>query len=518
MVTHTKEPVVNCRSGKNEKNSKHSFPNAKHKKSDGTIRVKTRDIENHYHDCGVYDKCVVADSLMNRVKKLPFTSIELDQSLEGATQKVKNQFRKNKNDELVHLATNIKWWKDEIDKNISHPSTKDRLLLLDFIWFYPEIPIEFIPTKFRPTTFRPTNDNKSELLCYVQKTVHNDENLKKIFYNKNNILEKLFKYYEAVNNLGCLYEETLHMVLMEKFYSPITKFYAPCLVVSYFRDTKVVDIRIEDSSFVVKDYHVEYLEFCNLLSVVPRSPPPYTDPNNTNGNKYLKIPDDLGDANPGDANPGDRYVKAIHDMSRRKLSYMSFLLSQGSPPNMCDEVEHKMNEFGGLEFEYIRKILVILNSYTLLFFEIITLFFRLLEIQKLLMRKVNAVNFVSFDCHLERGQYIVTKEYDIKNNMFDDIRQRLERKKNELAKKFDYIISMKLFDEEIGVYKDWCKFHETNEDLEMKTLKTPQETDEYLKTKMISMLCSGCHSDQSGELDKLFEHEKNKKTEKIEKV
>ena len=145
-----------------------------------------------------------------------------------------------------------------------------------------------------------------------------------------------------------------------------------------------------------------------------------------------------------------------------------------------------------------------------------------LEIQKLLIQKVNAVNFVSI-CHLERDQVIRTIRYDIndKNNdkILKDIKNTLNNKKQVLAKKFDYLIYIKLFDKEIGVYEDWCKFHDTYEDLEMKTLKTPQETDKYLKTKMISMLCGGCHPDQSGELDKLFEqYKKNKKTEKIEKV
>ena len=96
MVTHTKEAVVNCITGKNEKFSKHSFSNAKHQKSDVTIRIKTRDIENHYDKSSVYDKCVVADSSVNDkcvvadllIEKkediLSLKSKQLDQSLKLA--------------------------------------------------------------------------------------------------------------------------------------------------------------------------------------------------------------------------------------------------------------------------------------------------------------------------------------------------------------------------------------------------------------------------------------------------
>jgi len=523
MVTHTKEPVVNCITGKNEKFSKHSFSNAKHQKSDVTIRIKTRDIENHYDNSSVYDKCVVADSSVNDkcvvadllIEKkediLSLKSKQLDQSLKLATKSVIKSFCKNKKDELYNLATNIEYWTEKIYKDITESSSKDILLLLDFIWFYPHIPIEFIPIKFRPT-----DDNNFELLDYVYQKIQKDEKLKEIFdnkqnifeklFNKHNILEKLFKYYEAVNNLGNFYRENLDMVLIEYFYTPITKFYDPCLVALYFTDKKEVDdIRIQNSSFVVEDYHVEYLDFCNLYTNFPD--PHYYIPDafiriHTNGNKFLKIPDDF-DANPGD----NRYVNAIHKMSLRKLGlYKSCPLSHGLSPKNMYEVKHKMDEFGGLEFNYILILLVILDTYTLKFFEITTLFFRLLEIQKLLMQKVKAVNSV----------VINTIRYDIndeKNDkIFNDIRQTLERKRNELANKFDYLIYIKLFGEKIGVYEYWCKFHETDEDLEM---KTPQ----YLKTKMISMLCAGCHPDQSGLLNKLFEqYEKNKKREKIEKV
>ena len=140
MVTHTREPVVNCRTNTGK------TLNAKHQKTDVTIRVKTRDIENHFDYCSVYDKCVVADLLMNNVKKLPFTSIKLDQSFELATSSVKKSFLEKKKDELDNLATNINHWSQEIYKNITETSSKDILILLDFIWFYPDIPIEFIPT------------------------------------------------------------------------------------------------------------------------------------------------------------------------------------------------------------------------------------------------------------------------------------------------------------------------------------------------------------------------------------
>ena len=356
------------------------------------------------------------------------------------------------------------------------------------------------------------------MIDYVYRKIQKkgkDEKLKQIFDNKHNILEKvfnthnilekLFKYYEAVNNLGNFYQENLDMVLIEYFYTPITKFYDPCLVALYFTDTKEV-VRIQNSSFVVEDYHVEYLDFCNLYTKFPDYIPDAFIRIHTNGNKFLKIPDEIPVLHiqkdekmyDFDANHRDRYVTAIHDMSLRKLGlYKSYPLSNVlCPTNMLYEVKHKMDEFGGLKYYYILKILGILNFYTLNFFEITTLFFRLLEIQKLLMQKVKAVNSV----------VINTIRYDINDEIFNDIRQTLERKKNELAIKFDYLIYMKLFGEKIGVYEDWCKFHETDEDLEM-------------KTKMISMLCAGCHPDQRGELGKLFEqYEKNKKTEKIEKV
>jgi len=495
MVTHTKEPVVNCRTGKNEKFSKHSFPNAKHQKSDVTIRIKTRDIENHFNNSSVYDKCVIADLLINKVEELPFSSKQFVQSFELASLSVKNNFLEKKKVELNNLATNIDKWIAKCKENITETSSKDILLLLDFILFYPIIPIEFIPTNFRPT-----DDNNSEFLDYVHKKGKKDEKLIEILNNKHNILEKLFKYYEAVNNLGNFYQENLDMVLIEYFYTPITKFYNPCLAL-YFTDTKEVDyiiiqdIIIQNSSFVVEDYHVEYLDFCNLYTKFPD--PHYNIPirNHTNGNNYLNIPDDF------DANPGDRYVTAIHDMSLRKLGlYKSCPLSSDElcPTHMLDKVKHTMDEFGGLQYYYIYKIRVIFNFYTLNFFETTTLFFRLLEIQKLLMQKVKAVNSV----------VINTIRYDINDEIFNDIRQRLERKKNELANKFDYLIYMKLFGEKIGVYEEWLEFNETHEDLET---KTPED--------LISMLCAGCHPDQRGELEKLFEqYEKNKKTEKIEKV